>query len=98
MGIKARRDDDEIRRKLSRNFIYGCFETPQMFSCRSCRTQRQIQREAQAASGSFFTTSSGTRVPWILMRRKEVNRRVVVEDTLRSVSVMNIPVNDRHSF
>src|SRR4030095_11277987 len=41
-----------------------------------------------------FTTCSRTRIPGILMNRKEKNGRVVVKDTLRSVAVMHVPINN----
>mgnify|MGYP007034017739 CR=1 FL=1 len=43
----------------------------------------------------YPASGTGAWIPRVLVHRKEVNGRVDVKDTLRTVPVMNIPVDDR---
>src|SRR5215213_9998773 len=50
------------------------------------------------ASCALFAPRSRPRIPRILMRREEVDGRIVVEDPLRAIAVMNVPIDDRDPF
>src|SRR5262249_53562007 len=49
----------------------------------------------QTATSSLLSTRSRSRIPRILVRREEINTRIVVKNSLRAVAVMHVPIDDR---
>src|SRR5690349_18286066 len=95
MRIKTRGDNDQIRRETRRHLLERRLKPALVLDRRRGRAQRQIQRRSKPASSSLLTTRTRPRIPRILVRRKEVHRRIGVENSLRAVAVMNVPIDDR---
>src|SRR5687768_9001805 len=94
--IKTRRDDDQVGTKVTRHLIQGGFKASLVFDRRRGRAQWKIQRVSKSTSSALLATRAGTRIPGILVRRKEEDCSIAVEDSLRAVAVMHVPVDDRH--
>ena len=61
-------------------------------------THGTIQSEALARAGASFARCSSTGVEGILVKTDIENRIVFVENLLRAVAVMHIPIDDRYPF
>src|SRR6185369_9320963 len=45
-----------------------------------------------------FAARTGARIPRILVHREIIDRWIVVKDSLSSVAVMNVPIDNRHTL
>src|SRR5712691_7184810 len=98
MGIKSGGDDDQIRLEFRTHLIDCGSKHPLLFSRRGSGFNRHVQCVTRASANAGFAASARTRVPGVLMHRKEEDCWVVIENSLRSVSVMHVPVNNRNSL
>src|SRR5437667_11071764 len=98
MGIKSGGDDDQIRLEF-RTYLINCgSKHPLLLSRRGSGFNRHVQCVTRASANARFAASARARIPGILMHRKEEDRGVVIENALRSVSVMHVPVNNCNSL
>ncbi len=95
MGVEPGRDDHKVGFELRRNVAEGGVEHPPLLDRGRIRLDGNVHRLTQTAAKSGFASRTGSRIPRILMHRKKVNARVIVEDALGAVAVVNVPVEDR---
>ena len=71
-------------------------ESAQNLLAPGARGKRAIQRHAFARAFSVFAARAGARIPRRLMRAEEEHRAVGIENILRAVAVMDVPIGDQH--
>src|SRR5207244_263701 len=98
MRVESRRNKYQIGFEAGVYSFDGRVEYASLLLCRNARPQWNVHRVALAAADSSLAPRAGAWIPRILVHRKEENRWVIVENTLCSVAMMDIPVNDGHPF
>src|SRR5262249_25136446 len=98
MSVKAGGNDHQVGSEFRRDLFDGRIESAPLIARRGHGSQRYIQVVTTTPPLSRFSAGTGTRIPWILMHRKVEDRRIVVEDALRAVTVMHVPVEDRDAL
>src|SRR5437588_2732783 len=98
MRIKTRGDNDEVRLEVLIYFFECGFKHMLVLARRRSSPQRNIHRVTLAASHPRFTSGAGTGIPGILMHREEEHIRVVIEDALRAISMVDVPIDNRDPF
>ena len=91
-------DDDEIWREPSLDFMNGISECLPVLASRRARTQRNIQRKTLSFAAASLARRASPGVIGVLVSREIENRRIVPEDFLRAVPVMDVPVDDQNTF
>ena len=76
----------------------GISECLPVLASRRARTQRNIQRKTLSFAASSLARRASPGVIGVLVSREIENRRIVPEDFLRAVPVMDVPVDDQNSF
>ena len=54
----------------------------------------KVKVQSFAGTDAGFVRRAGAGIERVLMRRNHQNRRIVIEDVLRSVAVMHIEIHD----
>src|SRR5207249_2227494 len=88
-------DDDEIWREPSLDFMDGIGECLPVLASRRPRTQRNIQSKTFSFAASSLARRASPGIIGVLVSRKIENCRVVPEDFLRAIPVMDVPVDDQ---
>src|SRR5436309_9507616 len=91
-------DDDEIWREPSLDFMDGIGECLPVLASRRPRTQRNIQSKTFSFAASSLARRASPGIIGVLVSRKLENCRVVPEDLLRAIPVMDVAVDDQNSF
>ena len=91
-GVLARRDQNEVRAEAPHRRLDDLLERVPVPVVARARRQRNVHCRAVAP----LLEHAGTlRIQIVLVERHEEHRRVCVEDLLRPVAVMDVPVDDR---
>src|ERR1700722_1080754 len=96
-GIEARRDQYEFGFYFFRRGQQLRLERAQNLLASGTRRERAIQRHALALAFAALAARSGSRIPRRLMRAEEKHRSVGIENILRPVAVMDVPIGDEHA-
>lgn len=94
MGIKTSRYENEIWLKIIKSGMNIAFENIQVFRLSTSRTHWNIQCETISFTLASFRMTSGSRIVRELMEADIENSRIIVKAILRSVAVVDIPIND----
>ena len=76
----------------------GISECLPVLASRRARTQRNIQSKTLSFAASSLARRASPGVIGVLVSREIENRRIVPEDFLRAVPVMDVPVDDQNTF
>src|SRR5687768_12971847 len=98
MGIKPGRNEEKVGFDLRRHIADRGFKNTILFGGRRKSFQWRVERGPQAPSLPRLTSRASTGIPRVLMHGEKVNARVRIEDSLRTIPVMNIPVDDRDTL
>ena len=98
MRVETGGNHDQIRLKARADVGDRGLEHTLLLARFGVRFDGHVHRVAAPAPETGFAARAGSRIPRILMHRKEKHRRVVEENPLRAVAVMNVPVDDRNAF
>src|SRR4030095_14385236 len=96
--IEACRNDDKVWAEPGGDLVNRRFNPTLVFSRWCCSPERKVYRVAQPSASSSFSTRTCSGIPGILMSGEKEDRRIVVEDPLRSISVVYIPIDNCHSL
>ena len=88
-------DENDVRYEASCGRIDSSPQGVHVLLSGQSGSHRKIPHILAQAS---ITCGSGARIPRPLVHRHEMNCGIVFDERLRSVPVMNIPVNDQHSL
>src|SRR4051812_2795478 len=98
MSVETGGNYDQIRLKIRVYITDRAFEHSFLLARFGVRFNGHVHRVILAAPETRFATTSRTRIPRVLMHRKEKHARIVKENSLRAVAVMNVPIDDRDAF
>src|SRR5215212_2041491 len=94
VGIVACRDDDQLRAKLAQDGEEKPGERRRVVVFPGARGQGYIRREAPSLALPHLPGGAGPGVEGALVHREVQHSRVGVEDVLRAVAVVDVPVED----
>lgn len=96
--IESRRDHHQVRTKRLRFRQQHFTERSHNFRAARARRQRTVSCRTLARARAGFVSRAGARIPWGLMRAEKEYGRILVENLLRPVPVMHIPIGNQHAF
>jgi len=94
MGIEPGRDEDHLRLELVERGEDPLLELFQILSIVRSRAQGNIERKASAVAGADSVAVACAGVVRVLMEADIEHPRIIEEDTLRAVPMVDIPVDD----
>ena len=94
MAVETAGHDDHVRSKSDRGGYDEPLDDPNIFHISAARGHWDIQRRPEAAAFTFFVEIAGSGIERELMGRDVEHVRIVFEDVLGSVAMMNVPVED----
>ncbi len=97
VGVEAGRYQDQIGHELLRGQQFIANDSFVMFVTKS-GLQWHIYRETNARTYTTFRNRARVRIEVILVDVEEENGGIVVEDGLRSIAMVDIPVDDQDSL
>lgn len=97
-GVKPRRNEDDVGTEAA-----GCGEQFRSKGAQDLLAARAggegtVERCALAGARARFVDAACAGIPWRLMGAEEQDRGVFVENVLRAVSVMDVPVGNQDAF
>ena len=96
--IEARAKQNQFRPVFRGEKFETSSELVQIRGPTRSQWERNIACGSATPAASRFLSATGSRIKRPAMDRKKSNLRVFPEDVLRSVSVMDIPVDNQNSF
>jgi hypothetical protein len=94
VAVEAGGDEDEVRRELARDREDDLVERACELGIAEAGGERQVERPAGAGAGADLGDRAGPGIDAVLVRRHVEDARVVLEEMLRAVAVMQVPVDD----
>ena len=98
MGVEAGAEEHQLGLDAIRGRCQGGREAGKILLAAHAEAQRDIEREAQPASRSGFLLAPRARVERIAMYAVKENLRVGIEDVLRPITMVYVPVHDKNAF
>ena len=97
MTIESRRNQDELRLERAPDRNDQLVEDAHIFRVAKFGRHRRVDRVAETLAGADFLHRAGARIVRELMRRDVQDLGAVVEDFLRTVAMMEVPVDHHHA-
>ena len=98
MGVETRRKKQELRIESLQRRKDLVAEIPQIGLLAGAGRQRNVYRVSLPSANPRLAPRTGPRIERILVKAYEKDRRVVLKNMLRAISVMDIPIKNCHSF
>ncbi len=94
MCVEASRDDDEIGRKVA-----NCRQNAACHGlAKNVASSARRKRCVDNVAGTGLGECAGARIKRHLVRRAVKHRRIIPEDILRAIAVMDIPIDDGNAL
>ena len=90
-------DEDELRAEFPHRPLHDFARHVEILLRRGAVRNRPVHDAAEAGAFAAFLARAGAGPVRPEMERREEDRAVAVEDVLRAVAVMRVPVEDRHA-
>ena len=97
MGIEAGRDQDELRPEGQRLRSEFLIKRANQFVIARAGRQRHVQGEAGPCTPPHLIARAGSGIAGVLVRAEVQDGRVVVEDVLGAVAVVDIPIDEEEA-
>src|SRR5439155_8871295 len=98
MCVKTGRDHNQIRSEFGTDVLQRGLKHSLLFISDGVGLDRDIHSSAEPAAVAGFTAGTGSRIPRVLVHREEKDARISVKNSLRSIAMMHIPVDNGDSF
>ena len=94
-GIETGGDQDQLRAKTFGGRQQRILHRAQDFAPPRTRRQGEVHGGARACARAGFVPAAGARIERPLVRAEKEHRRIGVEDVLRAVAVVHVPIHDQ---
>ncbi|MFO0570233.1 MAG: hypothetical protein U0263_31615 [Polyangiaceae bacterium] len=98
MGVEARADERQIRVELLQDGAEDAVEGREVDALVRAMGQGHVHVEARAFAGSDLVGSPRSRIERILVEGDVEDAGIGEEDLLRSVAVVDVPIDDDHAL
>ena len=95
MRVEARAEQHQLRTAAFRGVGQHRLESREILTASGAELQRQVEDRAETFPFAGFFRIAGAGIKRGTMCREEMNLAVLVEDVLRAVAVMDVPIDDQ---
>ena len=97
IAIEAGGDEDEVGGELSTDRQHHLGEGTHVLAIAEPGRERQVERPPGSGTLAYLLGGAGARIERVLMGRDVEHVRIALEEMLRAVAVMQVPVDDHHA-
>ena len=95
-GVETGRDDDQLRLEMVHGRRQQILKGEHEFLSAGAAGHRAVEVRAQTLAAARFLLAAGPGIPGELVRAEVEHRAVFIEDVLRAVAVVHVPVDNQH--